>query len=467
MTVIFNPNFSKDYDADNYDTIIQVGENENTKEFRTHSVILSSRSTYFKGALSSSWVKKDNDMIIFNKPNIKPEIFEMILKYIYTDEKNLTEQLSDILKLLIASDELLLEELFIYLREYLTKQRQNWVNENLVTVLNTIYKLENCKFLQNYCFETIFFNPELLINSDGFISLEKNIWYDLFERGDILYIKEITIWDCLIKWGIGQTPDLSENCDRNKWNNENYEVLKETLEEFIPLIRFTDIAPDEFFCKVRPYKYIIPNQIYKELEEFYYTKTLPKTLILSSRTGKFDSKIINPKLIKIFIKWINIEDFWISPYKFELIYRGSIDGISNKSFKNKCKGQVKCLVIIKIKDSNKILGGYSSIGFHSIGNDVLSININDILDYYYSSDNFIFSFNNNEDTQNMKISHVKNYNKAILDYPNTGFNFGHDSLFMSENYCIANNRSCNYESNLNTGLIYCIEEIETFILTKQ
>jgi hypothetical protein len=67
-------------DADDYNVIIQVGENQNTKEFRAHSVILRARSSYFKGALSANWITKQNNMIIFNKPNITPTVFDMILK---------------------------------------------------------------------------------------------------------------------------------------------------------------------------------------------------------------------------------------------------------------------------------------------------------------------------------------------------------------------------------------------------
>jgi hypothetical protein len=69
-------------DADDYNVIIQAGENENTKEFRAHSVILRARSHYFKSALSSSWITKKNDMIIFNKPNISPNVFGLILRLV-------------------------------------------------------------------------------------------------------------------------------------------------------------------------------------------------------------------------------------------------------------------------------------------------------------------------------------------------------------------------------------------------
>ncbi|CAB4446053.1 unnamed protein product [Rhizophagus irregularis] len=478
MTSFFYSNLSKDFslilnDADDYNVIIQVGKNKNIKEFRVHSVILRARSSYFKGALSSSWITKKNDMIIFNKPNIKPNVFEMILRYIYTGELNLEEQLSeDIFRLLIASDELLLEELVSFLLEYLIEQRQNWIKKNFVLILNIVQNLESCKILRNHCLETICFDPELLISSDSFIKLDKDILYDLLKRDDLL-IKEIVAWDHLIKWGIEQTPGLgSENCDSNKWNNEDYEALKETLNEFIPLIRFTEIDPDDFNYKIRTYKDIIPNQIYKEIESFYYkdTKdTLPTTLNLSPRIGKLDSKIIEPKLAKIIINWIDKKNFFTSCYKFDLIYRGSIDGISTESFKNKCKGQVESLVLIKTKQTNKIFGGYSSIGFHSIGENVPNFDGFDNSKYYYSSDNFIFSFESSKDTENMKLSRVINYDKAIYDYDETGFDFGFDSLFMAplNGYKLyANNNSHNYGNNLNTEEIYGIEEIETFIITK-
>ncbi|CAB4431960.1 unnamed protein product [Rhizophagus irregularis] len=433
------------YNDDNYDTIIQVGENENIKEFRAHSVILRSRSPYFVGAFSSSWVKKENDIIIFNKPNVTPNIFDMILRYIYSGKLDLTEKLSDILKLLVASDELLLEELCDYLREYLTKERYNWIHKDFVLVFYTVRKLANCEFLQNYCFETICFDPEFIITSFSFPSLERDMYYDLLEREDLL-IKEIVAWDYLIIW--------------------DYEALKETLNEFIPLIRFTNITFDDFKNKVRPYKNIIPNHIYEEIEEFYNKGTIPKIILPPRKIENFNSKIIKSRLIRRIIEWINIEDFWISNYNLNLIYRGSIDGISNKSFKNKCKGQVKSLVLVKVNYSKKIIGGYSSIGFNSIEDSNLLLIYEDNRRFYHSSNNFIFSLENNEDIQNMKISRVINYDKAIYDQPHNGFNFGYNAFFMSDNYCIANNYSYNYEDNLKTVTVNSIEEIETFIITE-
>ena len=63
-----------------YDVSITVGEAPNTKIFKAHSAILVSRSPYFATALSSNWMKKENDITIFQKPNINPKIFDIILK---------------------------------------------------------------------------------------------------------------------------------------------------------------------------------------------------------------------------------------------------------------------------------------------------------------------------------------------------------------------------------------------------
>jgi hypothetical protein len=85
MTLIFHSGLSKDFslilnDADDFNVIIKVGESNNTREFRAHSVILRARSPYFKSALSSEWITKENNMIKFNKPNITPTVFDMVLK---------------------------------------------------------------------------------------------------------------------------------------------------------------------------------------------------------------------------------------------------------------------------------------------------------------------------------------------------------------------------------------------------
>jgi hypothetical protein len=66
--------------SENCDVKIKVGKEPKIKEFKAHSIILSSRSIYFKKALSSKWAKKEDGFIIFNKPNVSPLVFEILIK---------------------------------------------------------------------------------------------------------------------------------------------------------------------------------------------------------------------------------------------------------------------------------------------------------------------------------------------------------------------------------------------------
>jgi hypothetical protein len=63
-----------------YDVYITIGEAPDIKTFKVHSAILVSRSPYFATALSNDWVKKENNITIFKKPNIAPKIFDILLK---------------------------------------------------------------------------------------------------------------------------------------------------------------------------------------------------------------------------------------------------------------------------------------------------------------------------------------------------------------------------------------------------
>ena len=82
------PKLSKDLEnlfesGYNHDVIIQVGEESTTneiKEFKVHSLLLGTRSIYFRSALSDNWAVKKDGMTTFKKPNISPKIFEIILK---------------------------------------------------------------------------------------------------------------------------------------------------------------------------------------------------------------------------------------------------------------------------------------------------------------------------------------------------------------------------------------------------
>ena len=156
---------------------------------------------------------------------------------------------------------------------YLIEKRTDWVKQNFVLVLDAVFKLANCKKLQNCCLELICIDPQ---SSKNFSSLDKDILFYLLERDD-LQAEEIDIWNCLIKWGIEQTPGLrSENSDGDKWDQENFEALKNTLSQFIPFVRFIEISSDDFSIKFILIRLLSQYIFMKNLRNFiikvYYQK---------------------------------------------------------------------------------------------------------------------------------------------------------------------------------------------------
>ncbi|PKC11185.1 hypothetical protein RhiirA5_354618, partial [Rhizophagus irregularis] len=84
-TGIFYNSLSIDFNkllitCDDYNVIIKVGNKDDYMKFQAHSCILRARSPYFHSALSTGWVKRNEEgMILFEKSNIEPKIFECIL----------------------------------------------------------------------------------------------------------------------------------------------------------------------------------------------------------------------------------------------------------------------------------------------------------------------------------------------------------------------------------------------------
>src|SRR5436305_6945719 len=138
--------------GNNYDLIIQAGEGQNMKEFFVHSLILSARSTYFKAALSKEWAKKENEIIIFKKPNISPEVIELILKYLYTGTINFNKQNgTQMLKLLLATDELNLQKLTDYIQTSLIENQAEYLRNDPVEILQIVFQYEACENLRKFC----------------------------------------------------------------------------------------------------------------------------------------------------------------------------------------------------------------------------------------------------------------------------------------------------------------------------
>ncbi|RGB37540.1 hypothetical protein C1646_756783 [Rhizophagus diaphanus] len=139
----------------------------------------------------------------------------------------------------------------------------------------------------------------------------------------------------------------------------------------------------EFLNNVIPYRQILPYELYiNSLKLFLNSNYRPSTKKLENL------------------------------YKFKLILRGSRDGFKAEQFHEICDNQSCTVTIIKVQESNEILGGYNPIKWKS-GNG-----------YGITDDSFIFSFMNKENIENHIISRVKFADCAINYWNSYGPSFG-------------------------------------------
>src|ERR1044072_147409 len=316
--------------GDNYDLIIQAGEGQNMKEFKVHSLILSARSTYFKTALSKDWAKKENGIIIFKKPNISPEIIELILKYLYTGVIDLDKQNgAQILKLLFATDELNIQKLNDYIQTYLVNNQAEYLRNDPVEILQIVFRHEACDNLRRFCLDTIYENPRILFESPNFTSLEKDLIIHFLKR-DELNLEEIEIWEFVLKWALARTSTQHNVENLSQWTSSNFEELEKILHDLIPRIRWFQISSKVFCRKVNPFEQIFPKQLYKDIIGYYCDPdTPPINVILPLRCNlSFNSVLVDKDHLSIIVSWIDKREksFYNTknvPYSINLLYRAS------------------------------------------------------------------------------------------------------------------------------------------------
>ncbi|CAG8465522.1 8401_t:CDS:2 [Scutellospora calospora] len=284
-----------------YDVIIYAGEEPNTEETHAHSFVLRNKSAYFRGAFTSGWAVKDQNCgcFTFKKPNISSSIFEIILKYLYCGDveiKNLRGEM--ILELLVASDELGLTTLIDHVQQYFVENQKNFLQKDPVGMLHIATLHEAFNKIEEFSLEFICENPEILFDSNKYLSLEENILIMIL-KNDGLGMDEIEIWERVVKWGIFQTKGLKD--DVTKFNQYDFELLEKTLQRCIQYIRFHDISMVDFHQKVLPYMPILPKNLYDDILRCYM---IPDAVPLYN---VFPSS--HPNILGYGVNQIKIEDY--------------------------------------------------------------------------------------------------------------------------------------------------------------
>ncbi|RIB05401.1 hypothetical protein C2G38_2280771 [Gigaspora rosea] len=153
-----------------------------------------------------------------------------------------------------------------------------------------IFRLETPK-LQRNSMKTICKNPNSFFELKEFPTLNKDILLSLAKRDD-MDIEEIDIWKYLLRWGTAQFVALkkpskgdSQKMDATKRKDNNFALLKKSLDPFILYIQFHEISCEDFYYHIRPYKKAILESIYEDLVAYLIANIMPKFSNLPSRYG--------------------------------------------------------------------------------------------------------------------------------------------------------------------------------------
>jgi hypothetical protein len=234
-----------------------------------------------------------------------------------------------------------------------------------------------------------------LFKSFDFTSFPEKSLVSLIKRDD-LQMKEIEIWEHVLKWGLEKNPTLLP--DPTTWSDDDFKIMENTLQHCLRLIRFFSLSSKEFFHKVRPYIKLLKCQLYEELLGSYLDSNIkPSNNILLPRyrgiDGIIDSNIVNLNIVSLISMWIDKIDIKSKfaytrelylPYEFKLLLRGSRDGYTPKRFYELCDNIPHTVTFIKVSRTEEIIGDYNPLIWRY--SNILSGEFGE------TKDSFIFSF---------------------------------------------------------------------------
>jgi hypothetical protein len=367
---------------------------------------------------------------------------------------------------LIASNELSLQELITHLQSFLIENKKIWMEQNFNLIYKTSFENDSFLKLQYFCTDLMSKEPEKIFNSIDFTSLSEKSLISLIQH-DNFRMNVIQVWERVLKWGITQNPELPS--DPSSYSKEDFNTLKDTLQQCIPFIKLYNLSSKEFVDKIYPYKKVLPKELRENLVKYYLNNDYrpidnseSKTTTKKINSKSIDSRIITIQHAELISKWIKrlkITDEMKNLYKFKLIFRGSRDGFSYRKFHKICDNRPHTISIIKVKDSDEILGGYNPLVWKSDNS------------YGATMDSFIFSFKNKENMQNYILSRVENEKFAIYNDPCCGPKFSLDLVLCFTNlgyrgYCIGRNER-NYKKPIRENSdSFTVEEYEIFQIMK-
>ncbi|RIB18895.1 hypothetical protein C2G38_2308890 [Gigaspora rosea] len=163
-------------------------------------------------------------------------------------------------------------------------------------------------------------------------------------------MEEIKIWNRVIGWGIAQNSDLPTN--PKNWSHKNFLSLKTTA-----LYKIIYLISDIFRClmtltnNVQPYQQILEKNLWDNITKDFM-----------SADRQNSEPIINGAHAAEIASWVDKKVYTYIHMSLNYFFE-ELEMVYKDSFWRLCAKQTHLVVIIKVKGTDEILGGYNPIGW--------------------------------------------------------------------------------------------------------
>ncbi|RHZ84866.1 hypothetical protein Glove_74g211 [Diversispora epigaea] len=301
------------------------------------------------------------------------------------------------------------------LQTHFVDNNNSWLRQNFSRVYLTSCQTKNFRIIQEFCNNIIAKYPDTIFESEIFPTLPEDVLISIVKQ-DNSQLEENKIWQYVIQWGKAQNPTLPTNLD--EWTSDNFLTLQTTLKQCLPHIRYFSISSEDVFKMIFPYQQILEPKLWSDINSKLLapnnpidSKILPPRRILNETLKAPNSltpNIITDENALRISSWIDKRESRYTrytknnPYEFKLLVRGSRDGFNVKTIYEICDKISNTVIVLKVKDTGEVLGGFIPCRLDKNKDE-----------WIHSQDSFAFSLK----TKNSILSRVKNFDYAILNYP--------------------------------------------------
>ncbi|KAL5011635.1 hypothetical protein ScPMuIL_010186 [Solemya velum] len=242
---------------------------ETKQEVRAHKFILISRSPVFSAMFCGPMAETQEQITM---PDIAPEVFKILLRYMYSDQVRLVNP-HNVMETLYAAKKYSVAGLIEACKEFCS---DNIGVDNACVLLDHADKLDERELFQT-CRIFISKNGEKCLQSDTFCKMSRHCVEKVIEADD-LSACELSVWEALIRWAEAE-------CERQGMAITDVNI-RQAMGEMIYTIRLRGISPDDF-AKLVTTKNVFTSKEVADIFLFYHHAVeMPKVGNFCTKDGR-------------------------------------------------------------------------------------------------------------------------------------------------------------------------------------